>query len=285
MAADISSPVTPATDGGRVAVPPRTHRVRSWVCSPSRPTTCGCGRPGRSTWSGTARSGRWGSWWCTWCCSPGASAARSCWARSAGGCGARRAPPPRRRTHELRGPRDAPTASEGAGRGAAEVGPMHDAGRYESAGSASVGGRIRPYVLATKPRIIELLLVTTVPSMVVAAEAWPPTLLVLGPDRRDAVGRVGQRHQQRARPRHRPHHAADVEATHRHWRAAGGPRTTAGPCTRRGRVRVAVGVRQPARRGAGDLRDLPLRVRVHAGPEAPVAPGRGDRRRRAACPC
>ena len=73
----------------------------------------------------------------------------------------------------------ASTASEGAGRGAAEVGPMHDAGRYESAGSASVWGRIRPYVLATKPRIIELLLVTTVPSMVVAAEAWPPTLLVL----------------------------------------------------------------------------------------------------------
>ena len=74
----------------------------------------------------------------------------------------------------------ASTASEGAGRRrAADVGPMHDAGRYETAGSASLWGRIRPYVLATKPRIIELLLVTTVPSMVVAAEAWPPTWLVL----------------------------------------------------------------------------------------------------------
>lgn len=31
MAADISSPSTPATDGGGVTVPTRTHRVRSWV--------------------------------------------------------------------------------------------------------------------------------------------------------------------------------------------------------------------------------------------------------------
>ena len=31
MAADISSPVTPAADGGEVVVPARTHRVRAWV--------------------------------------------------------------------------------------------------------------------------------------------------------------------------------------------------------------------------------------------------------------
>ena len=31
MAADISSPVTPAADGGEVAVPARIHRVRAWV--------------------------------------------------------------------------------------------------------------------------------------------------------------------------------------------------------------------------------------------------------------
>ncbi len=57
------------------------------------------------------------------------------------------------------------------------VGPMHDAGRYESS-----RGRMRTarrFVLATKPRIIELLLVTTVPAMVVAAEGWPATWLVL----------------------------------------------------------------------------------------------------------
>ena len=31
MAADISSPTSPATEGGEVAVPTRTHRLRSWV--------------------------------------------------------------------------------------------------------------------------------------------------------------------------------------------------------------------------------------------------------------
>lgn len=51
------------------------------------------------------------------------------------------------------------------------VGPMHDAGRYESARATGAWGRVRPYVLATKPRIIELLLVTTVPAMVIAAGA------------------------------------------------------------------------------------------------------------------
>ena len=39
--------------------------------------------------------------------------------------------------------------------------------------------RVRAYVALTKPRIVELLLVTTVPSMIVAAEGWPGTALVL----------------------------------------------------------------------------------------------------------
>lgn len=45
----------------------------------------------------------------------------------------------------------------------------------------SPGGRSRvaAYVALTKPRIIELLLITTVPSMVLAAGAWPGTWLVL----------------------------------------------------------------------------------------------------------
>jgi len=38
---------------------------------------------------------------------------------------------------------------------------------------------VRAYVALTKPRIIELLLVTTVPAMVLAANGWPSTLLVL----------------------------------------------------------------------------------------------------------
>jgi len=57
------------------------------------------------------------------------------------------------------------------------VGPMHVAGRYES--GEGVLGSVRRYVLVTKPRIIELLLVTTLPAMVVAAGGWPGTWLVV----------------------------------------------------------------------------------------------------------
>jgi len=47
--------------------------------------------------------------------------------------------------------------------------------------SGTVGwrDRIGAYVALTKPRIIELLLVTTVPAMVLAARRWPGTWLVL----------------------------------------------------------------------------------------------------------
>jgi protoheme IX farnesyltransferase len=41
-------------------------------------------------------------------------------------------------------------------------------------------GRLKAYVALTKPRIIELLLITTVPSMILAARGWPGTGLVLG---------------------------------------------------------------------------------------------------------
>ena len=39
--------------------------------------------------------------------------------------------------------------------------------------------RLGAYVALTKPRIIELLLITTVPSMVLAARGWPGTWLVV----------------------------------------------------------------------------------------------------------
>lgn len=60
---------------------------------------------------------------------------------------------------------------------ASAVGPMHDAGRYESPRPRFDGAR--RYIQVTKPRIIELLLVTTVPSMVIAHGGWPGTWLVL----------------------------------------------------------------------------------------------------------
>jgi len=43
----------------------------------------------------------------------------------------------------------------------------------------SVAARLRPWVALTKPRIIELLLVTTVPAMVLAAGGWPGLGLVV----------------------------------------------------------------------------------------------------------
>ena len=46
---------------------------------------------------------------------------------------------------------------------------------------AQLGTRevLAAYVALTKPRIIELLLITTVPSMIVAANGWPPLMLML----------------------------------------------------------------------------------------------------------
>ncbi len=46
-------------------------------------------------------------------------------------------------------------------------------------GGPSIGARLGGYVALTKPRIIELLLVTTLPTMIVAAHGWPGILLVV----------------------------------------------------------------------------------------------------------
>jgi len=49
----------------------------------------------------------------------------------------------------------------------------------EHDGTMGLRDRISAYIALTKPRIIELLLVTTVPAMVVAAGGWPSTWLVI----------------------------------------------------------------------------------------------------------
>jgi protoheme IX farnesyltransferase len=72
---------------------------------------------------------------------------------------------------ELRGERESAAAGP--------VGPMHEQGRYGSSSASGALGTVRRYVLVTKPRIIELLLVTTVPAMVIAEGGWPGTWLVL----------------------------------------------------------------------------------------------------------
>ena len=78
-------------------------------------------------------------------------------------------------------------------------------------GRSSVRDRARAYVSLTKPRIVELLLVTTVPAMLLAAggvpSLWPGGG---GAGRRLARGRRRQRAQLLHRPRHRPGDAAHV---------------------------------------------------------------------------
>src|SRR4029079_18339385 len=45
-------------------------------------------------------------------------------------------------------------------------------------GRRDVGAVVKAYVSLTKPRIVELLLVTTVPAMMLAAQGWPSLWLV-----------------------------------------------------------------------------------------------------------
>ncbi|MBW3562939.1 MAG: heme o synthase [Actinobacteria bacterium] len=56
---------------------------------------------------------------------------------------------------------------------------MHPRDAVSPSGDRSWTDAVRVYFWLTKPRIIELLLVTTVPSMVIAADGWPGTWLVV----------------------------------------------------------------------------------------------------------
>lgn len=56
---------------------------------------------------------------------------------------------------------------------------MGDTAAIETRTGASSWATVKAYVALTKPRIIELLLVTTVPAMAVAAGGWPGIRLVL----------------------------------------------------------------------------------------------------------
>ena len=60
--------------------------------------------------------------------------------------------------------------------GALELEPQE---AIEHDDTAGLRDKVAAYVALTKPRIIELLLVTTVPAMIVAAGGWPSTWLVL----------------------------------------------------------------------------------------------------------
>ena len=102
------------------------------------------------------------------------------------------------------------------------------------------------YVALTKPRIIELLLVTTLPTMVVARHGLPSVWPDGGhPGRGDPGRRRGQRHQHGGRPGHRPADEAHQEppAGDRGDDAPGRPGLR--PVARGGRLRRAVAGREP----------------------------------------
>lgn len=56
---------------------------------------------------------------------------------------------------------------------------IEESDRVEALARSRSKQAISAYVALTKPRIIELLLITTVPAMVLAADAWPSTWLVV----------------------------------------------------------------------------------------------------------
>jgi protoheme IX farnesyltransferase len=58
-------------------------------------------------------------------------------------------------------------------------GPLASVGAVRPHAGPSVGARLGGFVALTKPRIIELLLVTTLPTMIVAARGWPGLGLVV----------------------------------------------------------------------------------------------------------
>lgn len=60
------------------------------------------------------------------------------------------------------------------------VGRRRDPRPVVVGGRRSIKATVAAYVALTKPRIIELLLVTTVPAMLLAAEGWPPLLVAVG---------------------------------------------------------------------------------------------------------
>jgi len=76
-----------------------------------------------------------------------------------------------------------PVDDAGATDNQAAAEPLHGPSARTGVLSTGVVGRVRravgPYVALTKPRVIELLLVTTVPTMILAAGGWPGLGLVL----------------------------------------------------------------------------------------------------------
>ncbi len=152
-------------------------------------------------------------------------------------------------------------------------------------GDISVGRRLKGFVALTKPRIVELLLVTTVPTMIVAARGLPSWSLMaatvvggtLAAGGANALNMVVDR---------------DIDAVMR--RTRGRPLVTGiispmaalvfADRARGDRLRRAVGGGQPALGGPGGERHLVLRVRLHHLAQADLEAEHRDRGRRGAVP-
>ena len=138
---------------------------------------------------------------------------------------------------------------------------------------ATFGDVVAAYVGLTKPRVIELLLLTTVPVMFFAARGIPELGLVVA----TVVGGtlsagLRLRPQLRLRPRHRRADAAypQTGTSTPHRLAAFGPGLR--PAAGRGLDRGAGALGQLALGGAGGARQRVLRARLHDGAQAPDHP-------------
>jgi len=141
------------------------------------------------------------------------------------------------------------------------------------------GGVLQAYVALTKPRIIELLLVTTLPTMV-PRPAWRAVDLADGRDalRRHARRRRGKRDQHVGRSRHRRRHASHATSSVAAPCRSVAPRAGFWHRAERHLVRVAGRDRQPAGCAAEHQRNRLLRLRLHAVAQAQHAAEHRDRR-------
>ncbi len=72
-----------------------------------------------------------------------------------------------------------PEASEDIGAAADALEPVEAEAPAPAVVAPDLGSRMRAYIALTKPRIILLLLITTVPAMVLAQDGWPSPWLIL----------------------------------------------------------------------------------------------------------
>ena len=141
--------------------------------------------------------------------------------------------------------------------------------------------KVHAYFALTKPRIIELLLITTVPSMIVAARGMPPWDLILFTLIGGALAAGGANaincyidrdiDQVMHRTKKRPLPAHKIEPL---------PRSRVRKRPRNHRLRSVVGNRQSGVGPACDRRPSLLRVRLHARLEAIHSAEHRDRRSR-----